>query len=72
MLPPPVAKYLPHVGLFFLFLGVIFAIVAVFDYPSQKDSPSDIFDKTRAAMRFTQLSAVFTAVGGFLLLGPIH
>ena len=70
MLSPRVAKYLPHMGLLCLFLGVIFAIISVIEYP--KDNSIKIGSEIKNVLKFQQLSTAFVLVGGFLLVGPFN
>jgi hypothetical protein len=67
MLPSNISQYLPHTGLFFLLLSVIFIIVSTTSYPTNT-TPGD----TSIVLKYQSLATIFAAVGGFLLLGPIH
>lgn len=69
MLPPQITQYLPYAGILFLFLGFIFGIVSVTDYPS--DDTNNPVKSLRNVTRFGELSMIFVFIGGFLLLGPI-
>ena len=69
MLPSNVSEYLPHAGLFFLLMALIFIVVSATSYPSSSSSlPGDVSN----VMKYQSLATIFAAVGGFLLLGPIH
>lgn len=67
MLPSSISGYLPHVGLLLIFMGIIFAIVAAVDMPSQTKA-----NDAAAAGKFTVLSYSFIVAGGFILIGPFH
>ena len=70
MLPPTISEYLPHAGVLFLFLGFIFGIVSVADYPS--DDTKNPVKSMRNVTRYGELAIIFVFIGGFLLLGPIN
>lgn len=67
MLPSNISQYLPHVGLLLICLGIIFAIVAVSDYPT-KSSKGDIV----AVSKYTTLAYALIISGGFIFVGPFH
>ena len=63
MLPSNISQILPYTGLFLLLLSLIFIIVSSSSYPP--GDPTNV-------LKYQNLATIFAAVGGFLLLGPIH
>ena len=63
MLPILVTEYLPHTGLIFLLIGLIFAIISLADYPS-KTNMNDLLSSTK----YSNLSLSLILVGGSLLI----
>lgn len=64
MLPVNVTRYMPHVGLLVLVLGLVLGIISAVDTSSNDSSPA----KQIQALKFQTLSNVLSLFGGFLLV----
>ena len=65
-----IEKFAPYVGLLLLFLGLLFGVLSVADYPTTGDSNK--YHTQKNYVRFGQLSLTCVLIGGFLLLTPIN
>ena len=74
MLPLSVFGYLPHIGILLLFIGLIFAVVAAMDVPTEsslKKNPSSA-SSSLGTSRYAILAYAFILSGGFVFVGPLH
>ena len=66
MIPSTLSPYLSYVGLFILFVGMVFAVIATTDYKTKSGAAGS--GDMLSATKYSVLSYCTILTGGFILL----